>query len=176
MATFGKATNGASASAYTVDTKTVSTATPASSGTVSSLTTRLYLSSAGSSAVKGILYSDNAGAPGSLLAVTDEFTVSATGETEYTANFTGANQVEITADTPYWIGVHMADPGGLNLNISRDNTYGYQKSNGDNFADGPAASFGAPGTGNGPIDVYVTYTEGVAPPTLRSRALMGVGI
>lgn len=178
MATFGKATNGTATSGYSVDTKAVSTATPASSGTVASLTARLYLSGGGSTTVKGVIYSDNSGAPDSLLAVTDEFTVDVTSETAFTANFTGDNAISITEGTAYWTGVHFADPGGVNLVISRDNTYGYQKSNTDTYADGPAASFGNPGTGNGPIDVYVTYTEGEEPPAtvVHGLALMGVGV
>lgn len=175
MATFGKTTNGTSLSGYTADTKTVSTATPASSGTVTSLTARLYLSSAGSTTVKGIIYSDSAGAPDALLAVTDEFTVDVTAEAEFTANFTGANQINITNGTAYWIGLHLKDPGGLNVNISRADTYGLQKSNADTYSDGPATSFGAPGTGNGALDVYVTYSEAVAG-VLVKRTLMGVGM
>jgi hypothetical protein len=72
MSTFGKTTDGATNTASTVDKKAASSASPATSGTVSSMTFRTWNSGAGTYKIRGFIYSDTAGAPDALLAVTDD--------------------------------------------------------------------------------------------------------
>lgn len=158
MATFGKTDDGASSSTSSTDKKNVSSATPASSGTVTGLSARIWVS-AGSTTAKGIIYTDTAGAPDALLAVSDELTINNTSEAQIDFSFTGAQQKSITSGTAYWIGVHWKDPGTDNFTWSRAATAGNAQSGTDTYSDGPSDPFGAPSALSGPIDVFVTYTE-----------------
>lgn len=147
----------------TSDLKVVSSVTASSNGTLKSLTVRGFMSS-GSTFFKGIVYSNSAGNPSTLLATSVEGLVTNTTEEELTVEFSGANQIAIANGTTYWIGVHVKDPGAPNFTISRGNTASARKESADTYSDGPASSFGAITTSNGPIDVYVTYettTQGV---------------
>lgn len=159
MATFGKTSDGASSTSDSADTKWASSASPASTGVVTSLTHRIWLSGAGTGTFRGFIYSDNAGAPDALLAVTDDTNFTNTTEQEVTANFTGVNQITITSGTTYWIGVHWQDPGAINVVLSRDATANLRVSQAEAFADGTSNPFGTPTTLSGPIDCYVTYIE-----------------
>lgn len=158
MATFGKLTDGANSSSTSSNRKVVSSASPASNGLVDSLTMRCWVS-AGSTVAKGIIYANNAGAPGALLAVTDEGTVNNTAEQANTFNFSGVNRINIVAGTTYWIGLHYQDPGVDNFLYSRDGTASGRQDNGDIYSDGPSDPFGAASALAGVIDCYVTYTE-----------------
>lgn len=165
MATFGKTSDGASSSSSSTDNKIVSPATPASTGTVQTLTARMWLSSAGTANVRGVIYSDVAGAltaASTLLAVTDDTSFTNTTEAEVTMTFSGANLITVTSGTQYWIGFHVQDPGTPSWNISRDATADQRKVNGDDVWTGGAASpWGADITSlSGPIDCYVTYSTG----------------
>lgn len=160
--TFGKITDGASSTAASSDNKVVSAATPASGGVVSSMTCRMWLSSAGTMNVRGVIYSDVLGAltaASALLAVTDDAAFTNTSEQEVTMTFSGANQITVTSGQQYWIGFHVQDPGTPSWTISRDGTADGRKVNGDDvWSDGSAALWGADITSlAGPIDCYVTY-------------------
>lgn len=158
MATFGKTTNGASQSQSSTDRKKVSSAVPSSSGTATSITIRGRIT-AESTVIKGVIYADSGGAPGALLAVSNEITVNSTTEQEWTGALAGANQITITSGTTYWIGWHQQDPGSGFFEISRDGTSGQSQTNTDTYSDGPSDPFGVPSAEAGPVDVYVTYTE-----------------
>lgn len=158
MATFGKTTNGADQSQSSTDRKKVSSAVPASSGTATSITIRGRIT-AENTVIKGVIYSDNAGAPDALLAVSDEITVNSTTEQDWTGALSGGQQIAITSGTTYWIGWHQKDPGSGFFEISRDGTAGLSQTNTDSYTDGPTNPFGVPTAEAGPVDVYVTYTE-----------------
>ncbi len=172
MATFGSTSNGGSSSTITDgigDNKWVSSATPASSGTVVSMTHRAHVT-AGSAAVRGIIYSDVAGVPTTLLAVTDDGSVVATSETALTLNFSGANLISITSGTPYWIGLHWQDPAGGDLVLSRDATANLRRTSDgtDTWTGGTASNFAGPVTLSGPVDTFVTYTEAAGPANMKT--------
>lgn len=174
MAVFGKTDNGASTTVASADRKTVSQATPSTSGIVTSLTARLNTNNAaGATVFRGVIYADNAGAPGALLAVGDEVAINGTTETAYTSDFSGANQISIVGSTPYWIGVIIQDPGSVSWVISRDNTSSMAQVNADTYSDGPTDPFGTPTAQNGPIDVFVTYSEGTSVNSERAVKLVG---
>lgn len=159
MPNFGKETNGQSSTGSGADRKKVSSASPSTSGTVTSATIRVWVSG-GTSNVKAVIYADSAGVPGALLAISDEVAITSTTEIETTLNFTGGNQVVVTGGTTYWIGWHHSDPGGLELvHISRDADASASQTNIDTYSDGPTDPFGTPTAEAGPIDCYVTYTE-----------------
>jgi hypothetical protein len=172
MATFGKTTNGAGSSGSSVDRTYVSSASPASSGTVSSITVRLWLASAGTGTWKGVIYSDSAGSPNTLLATSDEATFTSTSETDQTANFSGANLISITSGATYWIGAQQKDPGAMNINRSQDSTAGQTRSEADTYADGPMDPWSGTATSSGPLDCFVTYTESA---TNHYLGLLGIG-
>lgn len=154
MATFGKTTNGGSTTNSSADRKKVSTATPSSSGTATSITIRGNIT-VENTTIKGLVYADSAGAPGALLAVGSEITVNSTSEAEWTGSIT----FSVVSGTPYWIGYHQKDPGTGSFTISRDATANQSQTNTDTYADGPTDPFGTPTAEAGPVDVYVTYNE-----------------
>lgn len=160
MATFGKTTDGTGASTSTSSRVFCSTATPASSGTVTGGAARISLSASGSVAARMAIYSDSSGSPGALLASSDLLTVTATSEAEHVFTFSAGNQISITAGTPYWIGVGWAAPGNPpGMTVSRDGTAGgrYEQT----ISSWPTLPnpFGTPVANNtGPIDAYITYT------------------
>ena len=166
MSTFGETGNGASSTTVADadgDNLWVSSGTPASSGVVVSLTSRFHVT-AGSVNWRGVIYSDNAGEPDALLAVTDDGNVTATSEQENTLNFSGANLISVVASTAYWIGTHWESPAGGDLVLSRSATANLRRvANGDVFAGGTATPISAPTTTlSGPVDTYVTYNSGPA--------------
>ena len=169
MAEFGKLTNGISSLARTADILVVSQATPATVGTLVSMTIRAWTPGGGSGGVPaliGVIYSDVAGVPTTLLAQTDALVPTNTTEDAHTFNFTGANIIDITA-IPYWIGV-IADAAAspANLTISRQGTANEALfSTAVTYPTIPG-TFPATSTTQGPIDCFVTYT-----PENKSQAL-----
>ena len=165
MAVFGKTTNGADSIQQNGQRKVVSKATPSSNGTVTSLTARIWRSSANPLA-RAVIYADNAGAPGALLATSDELTISNSSEAEITFTFSGGNQISIVSGTPYWIGILFdAQTMGFSL-LGR--SYGGGESNAqaenvDTYSDGASDPFGTPTYQDGTLDAYVTYTEEGSP-------------
>lgn len=173
MATFGKLTDGASSSSSSADGKIVSPATPASTGTVTGGTCRMWLSSAGTCNVRMVIYSDVAGAltsASTLLAVSDDTSFTNTTEADVNFTFSGANQITVTSGQQYWIGVHAQDPGTPSWNISRDATADQRKVNGDDvWTGGSATPWGADITSlSGPIDAYITYSDAAGPAGLKT--------
>lgn len=156
MATFGQTTDNTSVQAYTTDRKLVSIASPTSTGVVTAGTTRLFAAS-GSHPSRMIIYSDSAGAPNTLLAISDETIFSNTTEAAVNYTFSGANQITVTAGVNYWIGVHWT-AGGVSTTVSRANTASLTQGNNDTYSDGAASTFGAVAVTSGPIDSFITYT------------------
>src|SRR3990167_8015109 len=144
MATFGKLTDGTGASSSSTDKKAVSSASPASSGTATKITVRCLITS-GTTVAKGIIYADNAGQPGALLATSDEVTLSNTTEDAIDFPLSGAQQISVVLGTTYWIGFHWQDPGAASVTLSRNATANSRKEAVDTYSDGPADPFGTPG-------------------------------
>ena len=161
---FGSFNDDLNVTIASTDNKITSPATPNSSGTVASLSCRLWLTVGGSSTWRGVIYSDSAGSPTNLLAVTDDTAISNTSESVVTANFSGANLISITSGTQYWIGFHVQDPGAASWNISRDAAANQRVTNGDDVFSGGSDN---PHTADksvlsGPINCYVSFTIGGA--------------
>ena len=158
-ATFGKETNGASSSNSSADRKRVSSSTPATAGTLTSCTARMFLSAAGTGTVKGVVYSSVSGSASPLLATGDEVTFTDTAEVAINLPFSGAQQLSLVGGTEYFIGFHHADPGVPSITHSRDNNPALGSTNTDTYSDGPADPFGTIDLQTGKIDVFCTYTE-----------------
>jgi endoglucanase len=161
MATFGKTTNGASNTLHNANRKILSKVTLTEAAVLTSMTVRARTSAAGSRNWRGVIYSDNANVPGSLLASTAAGTITGTTVAAYTANFAG----ESLAAGTYWIGfIHNGD-ATIAVHPYRDNTANMAVSNTDTYADGPASPAGTMSALAGPVDAYVTYTAAATPVT-----------
>lgn len=160
MATFGSTTAFSSSSSSSVDRRVASPATPATSGIVLSIFYRCRLDATGSCRSKGLIYSDNAGSPDQLLAITDEVTFTNTTNEWIQGRFTGINNIKITSGTQYWIGFIQEDPGVPNVvRIQSTGTVNAQASDTDTYATGPTTPWGVPTLLTGPLSVYVLYTD-----------------
>lgn len=174
--TVGKETDGASSTASSATKITVSTATPAFSGTLTGGHSRVWLSVAGSSRTKLVVYSDSAGAPGTLLATSDEVTVTATAEAVVNYIFSGVNRITLTSGTPIWLGLMWEDPGTPSVTHSRDSTASTRWERSASAAPTwtyPSApsSFGTPeGPFSGPSDVWLDF-ETVGTVTSGTKAV-----
>jgi hypothetical protein len=169
----GKTTDGTQTTSSSTTKITVSTFTATSSGTLTAGHARVWLNSAGSAGTRVVVYADSAGAPGALLAVSDEVVVTATTEAVRDYTFSGTAQAAIVSGTPYWIGLMWADPGTPSVTISRDSTANMRWERSGSAAPTwsyPSAPdpFGTPegsaGVGfSGPADVWVDYVEPTGP-------------
>lgn len=182
---FGITANNASVQTNSADRKYVYQATPSSSGTVASGSARIWNGGTVTSNTKLVIYSDTAGEPDALLAVSDEFLLTTAMNTEAarTYTFSGANQITIASGTPYWIGVHFSDPGTGNLSISRANTVGLTRSEVDTYSDGTSNPCGCAVSSNGGLDIYIEYDDTPAPSgssstaqTLFTNSVLGNGM
>lgn len=161
MATFGKNADGTNVQTFSGDRIYLSTATPSTSGTVTGGGGRIRLTGAGSIGSKMVIYSDSGGVPNTILAVSDELTVNWTTSTDSVWTFSGANQISITAGTPYWIGFWSDDPGTPSYEYKRDNNANVNHFAGEAYPGSgtPTSPFTSGGTSNGPLNCYITYTE-----------------
>lgn len=163
MATFGKNADGTNVQTFSGDRIYLSTATPATSGTVTGGGGRIRATSAATFGSRMVIFADNGGTPngGALLAVSDELTVNWTTSTDSVWTFSGANQISITAGTPYWIGFWSDDPGTPSYEYKRDNNVGVNHFAADAYpgTGTPTTPFVSGGTANGPLNCYITYTE-----------------
>jgi hypothetical protein len=177
MATFGRtAIDGTSVATGSADRVYLSSATPASNGTTTSLTVRASLSVTSTNARPVIYDSDGtAGAPGTLLAEGDVMSIGI--DTQYTANIALA----VTAAHVYWFGIHIEDNGTQTHTIYGFSTASETRRANDAYAGGAATPFNQSAVANGPMDCFVTYTEaggGTTGPTIggqltRSRLIQG---
>lgn len=169
----GKTSNGSSTTASSTDKKAASLATAPANGTVADMRARVWLSGPDTVPIRGFIYADSGGSPDVLLAVTDDLNITNTTESEVILSFTGANQIALVSGTNYWVGFHWQDPGTVSVTYSRDNTSNLRTEGTDVFTDGTSDPFGTPSLFVGPIDCYVTYTEG--PPLPTPASLLNIG-
>ena len=176
MATFGNTTDGANVQTQSADRKYAYKAQPASSGKVTAGTARVWLSGAGTSSSRLVIYSDNAGAINALLAYSDNVDITGTSEAAVDYTFSGANQINIVSGTDYWIGIHFSDPGTPNFTISRSNTAGLVRSSLDTYSDGPSDLFASTTNSNGPLDIFITYVPTAALTGTVTSSITGADI
>jgi hypothetical protein len=157
-ATFGKTNVGASADKFVGNRKRVNGYSLPVAGAVSKLS--IYLApttKAGEQVMKGIIYSDSAGAPQQLQGVTGQLTFKSTDPaTWYDLVF--ASPVKLAAGT-YWIGVITG--GASNVAGYRyANVAGSRAFNANGYASGPTTFFGSVSTDLEQMSLYATYTPG----------------
>lgn len=173
---FGKTSNGGGEVGTSADRLRVSSQTLTENGILADSRVRMRVDS-GSADVKAVIYADSGGSPGSLVAVSDEETISNTTEAEITFSYSGAYEdLPLPAGT-YWIGVHTEDPGAGNVYISRDSTASGNATATSSYASGPPTTFPAVTTQTGIIDAYINYTTTRITadfiPTLPSGSIVG---
>lgn len=167
----GDLSNNSANQAYTSDRKLVYKATANNSGYLKSAEAGMFAASTATINVRAVVYADNAGAPGNLLAVSDDTSFSSTALVRPAFTFSGANQIAITSGTSYWIGVqHSAGASGsVSTTVKRATTAGLVRSNNDAFSDGAASPFGTTATTAGGLDVFMIYNA-TPPPGASSNA------
>lgn len=158
MATFGQTGDSASNVGDSADRKRGSKFTCPTSGTLEKFTARVWIDGTGSAPARGVLYSDNAGAPDALLATGDEVTVSNTSEAAVDFPFSGGAQYALVGSTDYWLVIHHQDPGTDLFRHSCDATASGHQRGTDTYSDGPSDPFGTPTALEGILDLYATYS------------------
>jgi len=175
-ATFGQTSDNGNTQTFSAARMYLSSAAPASSGTVTSATCRNWVSATGSYSSKVVVYTNLAGTPVTSLAESDAVTVSATAEQANVYAFSGANQIAIVSGTTYWFGIFAADPGTPSFVISRANTAAQVHFMSTAYPTVPA-TFTSGGTAAGPHDCFITYTEaGGGGATTTAQLRIGSGL
>lgn len=161
MTTFGKTDNGTNVQTFSGDRIYLSTATPSTSGTVTSGNGRVRVTASSTTKIKMVIFADSTDAPGDFLAQSDEVTVDWTTSADTNFPFSGGNQISITGSTPYWIGFWADDPGTPSYEYKRDNNVGVNHFVAEAYpgSGSPTSPFSSDGTSNGPLNAYITYTE-----------------
>jgi hypothetical protein len=164
MATFGKTSSGASNTLHNTNRKTLSQATLTEDATLVSGTVRCRSNNATETKHwKFLVYADSGGAPGALVAVSDEQSFSDTSVNSRTANFAG----EFLAAGTYWVGYTYDSNATTNVIVYRDNTANQTLSAVDTYSDGPSDPAGTMAALAGPLDAYVTYNPAGGGPARR---------
>lgn len=156
MATFGDTTRGAGEFPGNVDRCLVSRYLCVGSGTLDSLTTWFGPSTSASVNFKLVVLTDNAGAPGNLLAVSAAGVSSGAGGG---GPVTVAVSGDVVDGTYYWLGIvaddypayYAKDDAGID-SLMANGTFSY--------ASPPASWPGTDGTYGGGVNIYATFTEG----------------
>jgi subtilisin family serine protease len=159
--TFGKTTVGAKSDVFSSNRKRVNKYALSTNASVSKLS--IYLqptSSSGTQPIKGVIYADSSGAPGSLVAVTNPLTFASTNT---------AGWYDLTFPTPvalapgnYWIGVITGTSSGV-AGYRYDSVANSRDYNANTYTAGPSNPFGPVTTiDSQQMSLYATYT--VPPP------------
>jgi thermitase len=155
--TLGKNTVGTSADSFAADRKRVNRYSLAATGTVSKLS--IYLaptSTAGQQTIKGVIYADASGAPGSLMASSNELVFHSTDKAGWYDLVLSAPRT-LTAGN-YWIGVLTGASAGV-ASFRWDSVSGGRVYNNNTYTSGPTDPFGSiQGTDNEQASLYATYT------------------
>jgi hypothetical protein len=178
VATFGKTAVGGSSDRFVAERKRVNRYALPTAGSVSKLS--IYLVPGGVSGqqvVKGLIYADSGGAPGALLATSEQVTyASANGSGWYDLKFPAP--VKLAAGN-YWIGVITGNTGDV-AGFRYDGVTGSRDYNVNAYASGPSNPFGTATNDPEQMSLYATYTTtstavpvDTSPPTISGTAQQG---
>jgi hypothetical protein len=160
LGTLGLSSVGVNPDRMVADRKRVDHVQLGVAGSVSKLT--MYLAPTGTSGqqvLAGVIYADQSGSPGALLAVSNELTFHATDAAGwYDLVFPSA--VSLPAGT-YWIGVISGGSSGV-AGFRWNSVSGARALSSDLYADGPSNPFGSAAIDSEQMSVYATYTAGPA--------------
>ena len=138
--TFGRTDTGNTTQGYSANQKAGNIFTCGATGSLSKLTVRMKRNST-SGKVRLALYADSSGAPGALIAQTQETTVTTT-TAWYDFPFLAGAYPSVVNGTSYWLAVLTDEAYTLRVN----NTTGTINYNTDTYSDGFANPFGTPST------------------------------
>lgn len=159
MTVLGLNTAGSTTNTSSGNKCVVSPFTPSTSGTV--VSGGVYSAiDGGTGNMTVVVYADSSGLPGALLATSDAFAVTNTTLAFNTTTFSGANQINVSSGTQYWIGASWAKPGTQTFTYGRNNTTNQREEQTTNDPN----PFGTPSlTSGGPICAYVNYNVASPP-------------
>jgi thermitase len=155
-ACFGKMTVGANSESFKADRKRVNRYPLPEAATVSGLSVYLKpTSTAGSQTLKGVVYADSNGAPGALLASTNELVFNSTDVKGW---------YDLTLPAPvtlqpgdYWIGLFAGGTSGV-AGIRWDSVAASRISNSNTYTSGPRNPFGSGTTDDRQMSLYAVFT------------------
>jgi hypothetical protein len=153
--TFGLSSVGANSDTMLGDRKRVNRSQVSATGSVTKLT--MYLAptaTSGSQVLEGVIYADQAGAPGALLGVTGQLTFSSTNAAGW-YDLTFATPVPITPGS-YWIGVISGGTDRV-TGFRWNSVSGARNYNANAYASGPTNPFGTPNVDSEQMSIYATY-------------------
>jgi hypothetical protein len=154
---FGVTTVGSSSDTMSADRKRVNRFQLSQAGSISKLT--MYLaptSTTGQQVIEGVIYSDQGGAPGTLLGVSNPLTFHSTDPAGwYDLTFPGA--ISLTAGT-YWIGLITGNSSGV-TGFRWTSVTGSRAFNSNTYTSGPSNPFGTASTDSEQMSIYATYTK-----------------
>lgn len=155
---FGNATIGTGLDASTADWKRVVTFSLGQPASVSKLTLYLSRNASGQQVLRGVIYADNGGAPGALLATSNETTFSSSaGSGWYDLSFPSPVSL---AGGKYWIGLIA----GATSDVTALHYTSVASSSAvapDTYSDGPSNPFGTPSRYDSEqLSIYATYSTG----------------
>jgi hypothetical protein len=154
--TFGTTTVGGSSDDFVAERKRVNRYALPTSGTISKLS--IYLAPVGTSGqqvLKGVIYADSSGAPGALLATSEQITFASTNAAGwYELKFSAP--VKLTAGN-YWIGVITGATAGV-AGFRFTSVSGARDYNSNSYASGPTNPFGTVTADAEEMSLYATYT------------------
>src|SRR5262245_25351857 len=149
---------GANSAPVTADRKRVSPFALAEPGTLSSLWMYLSNPTLTTQVMRGVVYDDAGGAPGTLVAAGVEVTIPGGMPARWVALPLAAPLV--LRPGTYWLG-NIAGDASAACRYFFGNLPGARFHNADAYADGPAPAFGASTVEIGPIAVFATYEPGI---------------
>lgn len=160
-ATFGKTSVGASSDEFAAERKRVSKYALPVAGTISELSAYLAPTSrSGQQLLKGVLYSNAGGAPGTLLGTSTQLTFANTSPAGW-YHLAFPAPIELPAGE-YWIGV-ITGVGADVAGFRYSSVTGARDYNTNAYAAGPSQSFGSFTTDSEQMSLYATYVPGPPP-------------
>jgi hypothetical protein len=157
-ATFGKITLGASSDKSSANRKRVNRYALSTAGSVTKLS--IYLAPttvSGQQLMNGLIYADTGGAPGALLAVSEQLTFKSTNAAGW-YDLVFSSPVKLAAGN-YWIGMITGAKGGV-AGFRYDSVTGSRDYNANTYTAGPTNPFGSVILDSEQMSLYATYTPG----------------
>ena len=154
--TFGTTTVGANAYSFVANFKRANPYQLTVAGSVSKLT--IYLqptAQSGTQTLRGFIYTDAGGVPGSLVATTAERVFSSSSAAGW-YDLTFASPVHLAPGT-YWLGTITGATSGV-IGFRYTPVPHSRLTNANSYAAGPSASFGTGSPDNQEMSLYATYT------------------
>jgi len=154
--TFGKTAIGATSDSATANYERVDVFSLGQAGSVSKLTVYLQRLSSGQQVFEGVIYADQNGSPGSLVAVSNQVTLGTSAASGW-YDLPFASSVPLQAGT-YWLGVLVGSTSNLFALRYDESTASSGAVAADTYSNGPLNPFGTASLQYEQISIYATYS------------------